>query len=206
MSKNWLLSAMLVAGILAPSSNMFADLRGDLVKKFKDEKLLLAVGSPPLVFMAASLYCLMYNQPKADFVSKGKWKNLLNPKLLTTQPKQYFQNVSDVYWYRWIGQYFKDNKVKMSADGDVRMSKKKSPHGIMGNAYTHLYTLGKTSGVIGDLAKVVPTILSFCFLAEKLELFGLGESKAASAPITEERVAEISGQAISAALKNNPQK
>ncbi len=192
-----------MAGLLAPAASIFAagaEEQNAPWKAWEDfkgmsntKKAVYGTTSGLLICFAISLYSLLYNEPKVHFESKGKWKDLLNPKLLFKDPKKYFQNIRNVYWTKLIGQIYKDNELKLNSEGKAKMSRKKLPAGFMGNAYTHYYVLKKTSGVVGDFAKIVTPIFALCFMADRLGLIGFKKKADAPAaePITDERIVEI---------------
>ena len=187
MNRKSMLNMVLVAGLLSPAFSALAgdhesvvhDLPGKLRKFTTTQKVMFGASIPPFAFLAVSLYSLLHNEPSANFKPKGEWKKLLDAKLLAQDPKAYAQNAYDVYWYRWVGQYFKDNKLKLNAEGDPKMSRKKFPHGILGWAHTHIYVLKKTSDWIGGLATTVTPVLALFLLADKLKLIGFKENAGA---------------------------
>ena len=93
MNKKVLLSALLSAGLLSSVANTFA-VMDDIEKNFKwvKDNPGIFVKYPPLLFLAASTYLLFYNEPTPDAKQHGKWKNLLNAKMLVKDPKKYGKN------------------------------------------------------------------------------------------------------------------
>jgi len=105
----------------------------------------------PFVWLGISAYALSYQHPVTNFQQKGAWSRILKAhQLLSKQDrKAYLQNISDVFWTRWIGQPYKDKEMKADLKtGKVKQSTRKLPAGFMGWFNTYLYTGVKASGLI----------------------------------------------------------
>ncbi|TET34215.1 hypothetical protein E3J61_03165 [Candidatus Dependentiae bacterium] len=104
--------------------------------------------------MAVSTLALMHNHPKPDFKQKGEWKGLLKVQnLINTQlRKEYFQNISDVFWTRWVGQIHKSGYLELDKENNaVKPTKKCLPCGVMGQTATYLHELSKAKEMILSL-------------------------------------------------------
>ena len=113
-----------------------------------------AAGLSAFGIMAVSTLALMHNHPKPDFKQKGKWKGLLKVQnLVNTQlRKEYFQNMSDVFWTRWVGQIHKSGYLELDKENNaVKPTKKCLPCGVMGQTATYLHELSKAKEMVLSL-------------------------------------------------------
>ena len=113
--------------------------------------LVKSVVVPSLLLVAASAFALKHNHPKPNFEQKGEWKKLFKINwLLSKQPrKEYFQNMSDVFWTRWIGQEHKSGYLELDKATDtVKPTKKCLPAGVGGKTSTLLHEAQKAGEMV----------------------------------------------------------
>lgn len=115
-------------------------------------------GIGAVMFTATSIYALFYREPDPKAQPQCEWHKVADMNLLTSEPRKYFENLKDVYWDGFVGQYYKDKYIKLKKDGTLKQTSKCLPFGVLGNLFTHLEVLRKAREMLWDTATGIITI------------------------------------------------
>ena len=187
------------------SSNSLLDLRElspRTARSFASGTARYMPGAPTAaaVFAVGSWILLCTRPSKSDFVAHGKVRELLNVHHAITDTRNYFANLKDVYWDRFIGQKSKESGLFANKEtGVVSCKESCKAQGVLGTIHSKLPGFEETTKgltIIGALYAMA----SAGKTEKLLQHFGLVKKEDSANPLLAEAKKQTAAMVLQARI------